>query len=55
MKTVLYFEHMFLKWRYVGYTSGSLRFSQFSGFWLIFSVYIIMSFDFPSVRLFGVR
>ena len=35
--------------------SGSLRFSQFSGCWLILSVYIIMSFDFPSVRLFGVR
>ena len=33
---------------------GSLRFSQFSG-WLILSVYIIMSFDFPFVRLFGVR
>jgi hypothetical protein len=27
--------------------SGSLRFSQFSGCWLILSVYIIMSFDFP--------
>ena len=25
----------------------SLRFSQFSGCWLIFSVCIIMSFDFP--------
>ena len=25
--------------------SGSLRFSQFSGWWLIFSVYILMSFD----------
>jgi hypothetical protein len=35
--------------------SGSLRFSHFSGCWLIFSVYIIMSFDFPFVRLFGVR
>ena len=34
--------------------SGSLRFSQFSGCWLILSVYIIMSFDFPVVRLFGV-
>jgi hypothetical protein len=33
--------------------SGSLRFSQFSGCWLILSVYIIMSFDFPFVRLFG--
>jgi hypothetical protein len=32
-----------------------LRFSQFSGCWLILSVYIIMSFDFPFVRLFGVR
>ena len=30
--------------------SGSLRFSQFSGCWLILSVYIIMSFDFPFVR-----
>jgi hypothetical protein len=27
--------------------SGPLRFSQFSGCWLILSVYIIMSFDFP--------
>ena len=35
--------------------SGSLRFSQFSGCWLIFSVYILMIFDFPFVRLFGVR
>jgi hypothetical protein len=35
--------------------SRSLRFSQFSGCWLILSVYIIMSFDFPFVRLFGVR
>jgi hypothetical protein len=34
--------------------SGSLRFSQFSGCWLILSVYIIMCFDFPFVRLFGV-
>ena len=33
--------------------SGSLRFSQFSGCWLVLSVYIIMSFDFPFVRLFG--
>jgi hypothetical protein len=32
--------------------SGSLRFSQF---WLILSVYILMSFDFPFVRLFGFR
>jgi hypothetical protein len=31
------------------------QFSQFSGCWLILSVYIIMSFDFPFVRLFGVR
>ena len=31
--------------------SGSLRFSQFSGCWLILSVYIIMSFDFPFVIL----
>ena len=35
--------------------SGSLRFSQFSGCWLILSVYIIMSLDFPFLRLFGVR
>jgi hypothetical protein len=35
--------------------SGSLRFSQFTACWLILSVYIIMSFDFPFVRLFGVR
>ena len=35
--------------------SGSLQFSQFSGCWLILSVYILMSFDFPFVRLFGVR
>jgi hypothetical protein len=35
--------------------SGSLRFSQFSGCWLILSVYILMSFDFPFVRLFRVR
>jgi hypothetical protein len=35
--------------------SGSLRFSQFSGCWLILSVYILMSFDFPFVRLLGVR
>jgi hypothetical protein len=33
--------------------SGSLRFSQFSGCWLILSVYILMSFDFHFVRLFG--
>jgi hypothetical protein len=31
--------------------SGSLRFSQFSGCCLILSVYILMSFDFPFVRL----
>ena len=35
--------------------SGSLRFSQFCGFWLILSVYIFMIIDFPFVRLFGVR
>ena len=35
--------------------SESLRFSQFSGYWLILSVYINMSFDFPFIRLFGVR
>ena len=35
--------------------SGSLRFSQFSSCWLILSVYILMSFEFPFVRLFGVR
>ena len=34
--------------------SGSLRFSQFSGCWLILSVYILMSFNFPFVRLLGV-
>ena len=28
-------------------------FSQFSGCWLILSLYILMSFDFPFVRLFG--
>jgi hypothetical protein len=28
---------------------------QFSGCWLILCVYILMSFDFPFVRLFGVR
>jgi hypothetical protein len=33
----------------------SWRFSQFSGCRLIFSVYIIMSFDFPFARLFEVR
>jgi hypothetical protein len=33
------------------YKSGSLRFSQFSGCWLILSVYILMSFDFPFVML----
>jgi hypothetical protein len=31
--------------------SESLRFSQFSGCWLILSVYIVMSIDFPFVRL----
>ena len=41
--------------RGIGTKSGSLRFSQFSGCWLILSVYIIMSFDFPFIRLFGVR
>jgi hypothetical protein len=34
--------------------SGSLRFSQFSGCWLILSVYILMTFEFPFVRLLGV-
>jgi hypothetical protein len=29
---------------------GSLRFSQFSGCWLILSVYILMSFDSPFVE-----
>jgi hypothetical protein len=29
--------------------------NQFSGCWLILSVYILMSFDFPFVRLFGIR
>jgi hypothetical protein len=35
--------------------SGSLLFSQFSVCWLILSVYILMSFDFSFVRLFGVQ
>ena len=35
--------------------SGSLRFSQFSGCWLILSVYVLMTFEFPFVRLLGVR
>ena len=35
--------------------SVSLRFSQFSGCLLILSVYILMSFDFPFVRLLEVR
>ena len=35
--------------------SGSLRFSQFSGCWLIFSVCMLVGFDFPFVGLFGVR
>ena len=35
--------------------SWSLRFSKFSGCWLILSVYKLMSFDFPFVRLLGVR
>ena len=35
--------------------SGSLRFTLFSGCWLILSVYILMSFDFPFGKLFGVR
>jgi uncharacterized membrane protein len=43
-----FFRNACTKW-------GSLRFSQFSGCWLILSVYILMSFDFPFVRLFGVR
>ena len=36
-------------------TKSESQFSQFSGCWLILFVYIIMSFDFPFVRLFGVR
>ena len=32
-----------------------ITFSLFSGCWLILSVYILMSFDFPFGRLFGVR
>jgi hypothetical protein len=40
--------------RNAGTKSESLRFSQFSGCWLILSVYILMRFDFPFVRLFGV-
>jgi hypothetical protein len=43
-----FFRNACTKW-------GSLRFSQFSGCWLILSVYIIMNFYFPFVRLFGVR
>jgi hypothetical protein len=35
--------------------TGSLQFSQFSGCWLILSVHILMSFDFPFARLLGVR
>ena len=35
--------------------SGPLRFSQFSGCWLILSVCWLMSFDFPFGRLLGVR
>ena len=50
MQTVSHME----KYReYYGYVL--IGFSQFSGCWLILSVYIIMSFDFPFVRLFGVR
>ena len=45
-------HHLF---RHTCTKSGSLRFSQFPGCWLILSVYILMSFDFPFVRLFGVR
>ena len=41
--------------RYACTKSGSLRFSQFSGCWLILSVYILMSFEFSFGRLFGVR
>jgi hypothetical protein len=33
--------------------SGSLRFSKFSRCWLILSVYILMSFDFPFGRQWG--
>ena len=35
--------------------SGPFRFSQFSGCWLILSVYLLMSFAFPFGRLLGVR
>jgi hypothetical protein len=35
--------------------SGSLWFSQFSGSWLILSVYILMSFDFPFVRVYVIN
>ena len=45
--------HHFIRNAYT--KSGSLRFSQFSGCWLILSVYIFMSFDFPFGRLFGIR
>jgi hypothetical protein len=34
---------------------GIILFCGKCGCWLIFSVYILMSFDFPFVRLFGVR
>ena len=37
------------------YPFDIFKVSQFSGCWLILSVYMIMSLDFPFVRLFGVR
>ena len=41
--------------RYARTKSRSLRFSQFSGCWLILSVYKLMSFECSFGRLFGVR
>jgi hypothetical protein len=40
---------------FINYTSKIQPTFISSGCWLILSVYIIMSFDFPFVRLFGVR
>jgi hypothetical protein len=54
-KSVLFLNTFYGFFRNACTKSGSLRFSQFSGCWLILSVYIIMSLDFPFLRLFGVR
>jgi hypothetical protein len=51
----IWFLELFPQYGIACTKSGSLRFSQFSRCWLILSVYILMSFDFPFVRLFGVR